>query len=106
MKEINGEVYINEAETGKLIEYAIEEAKQKRDKVYREKVHSLCNELKDDLDAYLNGALEEEQLMHAILRTRDELDKLARDSIQAHDDKLKRVYAVREIIAKTRIQRR
>ena len=103
MIEINGEVYINEAETEKLIEYVIEEAKQKRDKVYKETINRSCNELNDGLDAYLNGALEEEQLMHAILHTRDELDKLARDSIQAHDDKLKRVNAVREIIAKTRI---
>ena len=102
MREINGDVYINEAETEKLIEYAMEEAKQKRDKVYREKIQSLCNGLKGDLGAYLDGALKEEQLMHAILHTRDELDKLARDSIQAHDDKLKRVNAVREIIAKVR----
>jgi hypothetical protein len=46
MKEINGELYFNEAEMEKVIEYALEEAKEERDKVYRELINSLCNEPK------------------------------------------------------------
>lgn len=104
MIEIDGELYVNKMLTEKLIEYAIEDAKQKCDKVYKEKISSLCNELKEDLDAYLDDALEEGQFLHAVLYTRDELDKLARDSIQVHDDKLKRVNALRDIMAKAKFR--
>lgn len=58
------------------------ETEPTRREFYDGKIPHLCRELIVDLDSYLAGGLDENQFLHAILFTRDELDRIVLGAVR------------------------